>query len=114
MGVISVRSEGSGANVVFLEHTALTLKDDFAAEGVEIRAEKSLEFGGADLGAVLFIAIYGTVMGGLILRLIDALLEDDQKTKNVNIQFNFKDSNVTFNLPEQADNIKKFLEEQND
>jgi len=114
MGTISVKTEGAGANLNFLERKVLSFKEEFASEGVEIRGEMSLEMGGADLVSVLFVAVCGTVMGGLILRLIDALLEDDQKTQNVNIQFNFKDSNVTFNLPEQVDGIKNFLERQND
>lgn len=106
--MILVRSE-SGGNAAFLEEKVLELKDEFSKEGVSVGKElkKSLEFGA--VGGELFIAIVGGVSAGLILMLVEKLLEKEEKTKNVNIQINIKDSNITFNLPKEKEKMVKYL-----
>ena len=111
-GEILVRSEGSG-QAKTLEEKVLSLKDTFAGDGVAVHREikKNYIVTGAIFSNQLFITVIGTVIGGLILKLVDILLGED--AKGIDIHINIKDSKVKFNLPEDRQKILDYLKKGN-
>lgn len=101
---ILVRSVGENARL--LERKVIELGDEFSKEGVNIKTalRESLEFGAVE---TLFLEIGIGVTVGLILKLVDKLLEKDKDTKNVNISIHIKETNLIFKLPEDK---KKLLD----
>ncbi len=111
--IIWVKSTGSG-NVKILENKIFELTDEFSKEGVEINTElkESREIAAVGIGTIV-LTICGWIAAPLISKLINKLLAKEEDTKNVNIQININEINITYKLPEDKQEILDYYEKKN-